>query len=202
MFRVAKAVAATGILMVVWGLVALVLDAVVDVSRSIPSFSLVWKACSLLGILLWVVGSYLMARYVGVRELFVDALYVVGGSYAAQVLLYFTSISLAALMMDTGRFSPRIAASVAAGYVAWWVTLVFMAKFYREYAAILERRFNSKTAKKSSKLMWRGSLLALAGIGVLLILFAWLLTAIAIIEAREPLLRQPKPKIEELGEET
>ncbi|HIP66076.1 MAG TPA: hypothetical protein EYH08_06105 [Pyrodictium sp.] len=198
LFRVGKTVAVVGILAIIFSFIAIVVWEAV-IGESIPLFSLTAKLCLLLGVSLWVAGSYLMARYGGARELFEYALWVVGGCYVANIL--FSLLTIVLVMLGSEYYDTNIAILAITSYVALWITLMFVAKFYGGYAAILEKRFNSKTAKKSSKLMWRGSLLALVGIGILLMFFAWLLAAIAIIEAREPLTRPLRPKIEEVGEE-
>jgi len=52
-FRLAKSVAAIGILLAVWGRVALALDLVIDIGGRVPSFTLFSAIGSSMGALVW-----------------------------------------------------------------------------------------------------------------------------------------------------
>ena len=83
------------------------------------------------------------------------------------------------------------------GCIALWIAMQVVVRFYRDYAFTLETVYGSGGVRKSVRLMQWGAHLFPIGIGAVLIVFAWLQAAIAIVEAREPLLHKSEKRVYE-----
>ena len=148
---------------------------------------------NLIGIILVLIGMKGLADFYGEREIFNNALYgfifgIIGVvvAIALFVMAFLSGISWGMFMVPEMSFPWTAIGAVILGWIVLVIFVIIEAIFYRKAFSLLSEKSGEKMFETAGLVLLIGAILTIIVIGVLIMLIAWILAAIAFFSIKPP----------------